>query len=424
MLRIAVIGLGYVGLPVALSLARKFPGTVGYDIDARRVAALSRGEDWTAEVEAAALKDTPLKFSADESDLKGADVFIVCVPTPIHDDRRPNLRPLESASETVGRALKPGAIVCYESTVYPGLTEEFCGPILARVSGLVQSKDFKLGYSPERINPGDKEHTFEKIRKVVAGEDDATAKTLADLYGAVVTAGIHLAPSIKVAEAAKVLENTQRDLNIALMNELAVICDLMNIRTRDVLDAAGTKWNFLNFTPGLVGGHCIGVDPYYLTSKAQEMGYHPEVILAGRRINDSMGAYIAQRLVRMLGAAPRPLRDSKVAILGLTFKENVPDLRNSRVPDIIRELGLFGIVPTVCDPHADAADARHEYGLTLGDSTALRDLDAMVLAVPHREYLGNEKKLLAMLRPDGVLIDVRSALAPSRMPAGLNYWSL
>jgi UDP-N-acetyl-D-galactosamine dehydrogenase len=423
-MRIAVIGLGYVGLPVALSLARKFPGTIGYDIDTKRIAALSKGEDWTAEVDAAVLKDSPLKFSADESDLKGADVFIVCVPTPIHDDRRPNLRPLESASQTVGRALKRGAIVCYESTVYPGLTEEHCGPILAKVSGLTQSKDFKLGYSPERINPGDKEHTFEKIKKVVAGEDAATAKTLGDLYGAVVTAGIHLAPSIKVAEAAKVLENTQRDLNIALMNELAVICDLMNIRTRDVLDAAGTKWNFLNFTPGLVGGHCIGVDPYYLTSKAQEMGYHPEVILAGRRINDSMGAYIAQRLVRMLGASPRPLRDSKVAILGLTFKENVPDLRNSRVPDIIRELSQFGIAPVICDPHADAGDAKHEYGLTLGDSNALRDLDAVILAVPHREYLADEKKLLGMLRPDGVLIDVRSALTPSRLPTGLNYWSL
>lgn len=424
MQRIAVIGLGYVGLPVALSLSRKFPGTVGYDIDARRIEALSRGEDRTGEVEQAILKDAPLKISADESDLEGADIFIVCVPTPIDDERRPNLRHLESASQIAGRALKRGAIVCYESTVYPGLTEDYCGPILARTSGLAQGKDFKLGYSPERINPGDKEHTFEKIKKVVAGEDQATANTLAEVYGAVVTAGIHLAPSIKVAEAAKVLENTQRDLNIALMNELAVICDLMDIRTRDVLDAAGTKWNFLDFSPGLVGGHCIGVDPYYLTAKAQELGYHPEVILAGRRINDSMGPYIAQRLVRMLGAAKRPLRDARVAILGLTFKENVPDLRNSRVPDIIRELSQFGITPVVCDPHADAGDAQREYGLTLGDSGSLRDLDALVLAVPHRAYLADEKALLAMVRPDGVLIDVRSALSPSRLPAGLNYWSL
>jgi UDP-N-acetyl-D-galactosamine dehydrogenase len=422
--KIAVIGLGYVGLPVALALARKFPGTVGFDIDARRITALSKGDDWTAEVDAAAITQSSLKFSADEADLKGMNIFIVCVPTPIHEDRRPNLRPLESASQTIGRAMGAGAIVCYESTVYPGLTEEYCGPILARVSGLVQGKDFKLGYSPERINPGDKEHTFEKIKKVVAGEDTATARILGDIYGSVVTAGIHLAPSIKVAEAAKVLENTQRDLNIALMNELAVICDLMNIRTKDVLAAAGTKWNFLNFTPGLVGGHCIGVDPYYLTSKAQEMGYHPEVILAGRRINDSMGPYIAQRLVRMLGGMPRPLAQMRVAILGLTFKENVPDLRNSRVPDIIRELGGFGIVPMVCDAHADAAEAKHEYGLTLGDSAALRDLDAVVLAVPHKQYMADEKKLFAMLKPDGIMIDVRSAVSPSAVPFGMQYWSL
>jgi len=424
MLRIAVIGLGYVGLPVALSLARKFPGTVGYDIDARRIAALAKGEDWTAEVDASVLHQSPLKFSGNENDLKGADIFIVCVPTPIHEDRRPNLRPLESASQAVGRALKRGAIVCYESTVYPGLTEDYCGPILAQVSGLTQGKDFKLGYSPERINPGDKAHTFEKIKKVVAGEDEATARTMGEIYGAVVTAGIHIAPSIKVAEAAKVLENTQRDLNIALMNELAVICDLMNIRTKDVLEAASTKWNFLNFTPGLVGGHCIGVDPYYLTSKAQELGYQPEVILAGRRINDSMGPYIARRLIRMLGDMPRPMRDAKVAILGLTFKEDVPDLRNSRVPDIARELNQFGVTPMICDPHANAGEALQEYDLTLDDGAALSDLDALVLAVPHRRYLADENRLFAMLRPDGVLIDVRSALAPSRVPAGLRYWSL
>jgi len=424
MLRIAIIGLGYVGLPVALSLARKFPGTVGYDIDARRIAALRNGEDWTAEVDASMLRSSTLKFSGSEDDLKGADIFIVCVPTPIYEDCRPNLRPLESASETVARALKKGAIVCYESTVYPGLTEDYCGAILARVSGLTQGKDFKLGYSPERINPGDKEHTFDRIMKVVSGEDNDTARTLSDIYGAVVTAGIHVAPSIKVAEAAKVLENTQRDLNIALMNELAVICDLMNIRTKDVLDAAGTKWNFLNFTPGLVGGHCIGVDPYYLTSKAQELGYHPEVILAGRRINDSMGPYVARRLMRMLGDLSRPTRDARIAILGLTFKENVPDLRNSRVPDIVRELGLFGLTPTIYDPYADKDEALREYGLVLGDDAALRDLDAVVLAVPHRKYLADENELFAMLKPDGILMDVRSALVPSRIPPGLRYWSL
>jgi UDP-N-acetyl-D-galactosamine dehydrogenase len=424
MMRIAVIGLGYVGLPVALNLARKFPQTVGYDINARRVAALVKGDDWTAEVGAEALQKTALKFSASEDDLRDVDVFIVCVPTPIHEDHSPDLGPLKLASETVGRALKNGAIVCYESTVYPGLTEDYCGPILAHVSGLAQGRDFKLGYSPERINPGDKQHTFDKIKKVVAGEDEATANVLCDIYGAVVTAGIHRAPSIKVAEAAKVLENTQRDLNIALMNELAVICDMMDIRTRDVLEAAGTKWNFLNFSPGLVGGHCIGVDPYYLTFKAQEMGYQPEVILAGRRINDSMGPYVARRLIRMLGGLSGPVRDARVAILGLTFKENVSDLRNSRVPDIIRELGLSGIAPLVCDSYADKEDALREYGLVLAEDTALRDLDALVLAVPHQHYLADESKLFAMLKPDGILIDVRSALVPSRVPTGLRYWSL
>ena len=424
MTRIAIIGLGYVGLPVALGLARRFPGTIGFDIDETRIAALSRGEDRTAEVDADVLKQTSLNFSSREEDLKGADIFIVCVPTPIDGDRRPDLRPLQSASETVGRALKKGAIVCYESTVYPGVTEDVCGPILARVSGHAQGKDFKLGYSPERINPGDKEHTFEKIRKVVAGEDLPTAHRLAEFYGAVVTAGVHLAPSIKVAEAAKVLENTQRDLNIALMNELAIICDLMGIRTKDVLQAAGTKWNFLNFTPGLVGGHCIGVDPYYLTSKAQELGYHPEVILAGRRINDSMGAYIARRLVRFLSDLPRPLREARVGILGLTFKEDVPDIRNSRVPDIVRELRIFGVEPMVSDPHANSQEVQHEYGLALADRSMFRDLDALMLAVPHKRFLSDRNGLFTMLKPDGIVIDVRSALAPAEIPANLRYWSL
>jgi UDP-N-acetyl-D-galactosamine dehydrogenase len=422
--RIAVIGLGYVGLPVALGFARHFPGTVGYDIDVRRIAALQAGEDWTAEIDFRTLRQAALKLTAHADDLKNANVFIVCVPTPIHADRRPDLRPLQSASEAVGCVLKSGDIVCYESTVYPGVTEEVCGPILARISGLKQGVDFKLGYSPERINPGDKEHTFEKIKKVVAGEDEETAHKLAQIYGTAVAAGIHIAPSIKIAETAKVLENTQRDLNIALMNELAIMCDLMNLRTKDVLEAAGTKWNFLNFTPGLVGGHCIGVDPYYLTSKAQELGYHPEVILAGRRINDSMGAYIARRLVRLLGDIPGPLRDARVAILGLTFKENVPDIRNSRVPDIARELRQFGIVPIVCDTHADLEEVAREYGLTLSDVAQCRDLDALVLAVPHTDFLIMPRKLFAMLKPDGVVVDVRSALSPSELPAGLRYWSL
>jgi UDP-N-acetyl-D-galactosamine dehydrogenase len=422
--RIAVIGLGYVGLPVAVAFARQFPGTLGFDIDTKRVEELRQGIDTTKEVEPDVLRDCGLKVSASLEDLRGFDVFIICVPTPVHEDRRPDLRPLQSASQTVAKVLTKGGIVVYESTVYPGLTEEVCGPILAKASGLKQGVDFKLGYSPERINPGDKEHTFERIKKVVSGEDGATAKILAELYGAVVPAGIHVAPNIRVAEAAKVLENTQRDLNIALMNELAIICDHMNIRTRDVLDAAATKWNFLDFRPGLVGGHCIGVDPYYLTSKAQEMGYHPEVILAGRRINDSMGAQVARRLVRFLGAGSRPLRDARVGILGVTFKENISDIRNSRVPDIIKELKTFGIEVLLHDPLADAHAVHHEYGLTLCDISQIQACDGIVLAVPHAHYVGDPKLLWSMLNEDGVLIDVKSALDPELVPTSLRYWSL
>jgi UDP-N-acetyl-D-galactosamine dehydrogenase len=294
MRKIAVLGLGYVGLPVAVAFAEHFPGTIGFDIDTRRIASLRGGEDWTGEIGGNRLKASGLVVTSELSQLKNCDTFIVCVPTPIHKDRRPNLEPLRSASESVGQMMRKGALVIYESTVYPGVTEEYCGPILARVSGLKQGRDFKLGYSPERINPGDKEHSFERILKVTSGEDAETAETVAELYGTVVTAGIHRASSIKVAEAAKALENTQRDLNIALMNEMAIICDVLKIPTRDVIEAAATKWNFLKFTPGLVGGHCIGVDPYYLTSKAQELGYNPQVILAGRRINDSMGKELAR----------------------------------------------------------------------------------------------------------------------------------
>ncbi|MBI3675778.1 MAG: nucleotide sugar dehydrogenase [Proteobacteria bacterium] len=422
--RIAVVGLGYVGLPVAIAFAEKFPGTIGFDISARRVNALRAGEDWTGEIESGRLKNSGLHVTSNAADMGDADVFIVCVPTPIHEDRRPDLTPLQSASQTVGKVLRKGGVVVYESTVYPGLTEEVCGPIVAKSSGLKQGVDFKLGYSPERINPGDKEHSFEKIKKVVAGEDDATTDLLCELYASVVTAGVHRAPSIKVAEAAKVLENTQRDLNIALMNELAIICDLLGIRTKDVLDAAGTKWNFLKFSPGLVGGHCIGVDPYYLTSKAQELGYHPEVILAGRRINDTMAAQIAQRLVRSLSDLPRPLREAKVSILGITFKENVPDIRNSKIPDIVRELRKFGIEAHIDDPLADRAEVTHEYGLNLCGPSALKDCDALVLAVPHRSYLQDETRLWSMLRDGGVLVDIKSAINPGRVPRSLRYWSL
>jgi UDP-N-acetyl-D-galactosamine dehydrogenase len=422
--RVAIIGLGYVGLPVALGFAAKHPGTIGFDIDAERVTALAQGEDWTGETSRAELQAVQLNLTHREDDLKGADVFIVCVPTPIDDQKRPDLRPLRGASETVARALKRGSIVCYESTVYPGLTEDFCGPILAQVSGLSQGSDFKLGYSPERINPGDKEHTLQRIVKVVAGEDSATAATLARLYGSIVPAGVHVAPSIKVAEAAKVLENTQRDLNIALMNELALICDRLDIRTMDVLKAARTKWNFLPFSPGLVGGHCIGVDPYYLTTKAETMGYHPDVILAGRRINDGVGAFIAQRLVRFLSRNTTPLADARVAILGLTFKENVSDTRNSRVPDIVRELENFGVRATVSDPKARPEEAVHEYGIALTDLGQVANLDALVLAVPHKEFLAEPAKLFARLKPQGVFIDVKSVVEPASVPKGMTYWSL
>jgi UDP-N-acetyl-D-galactosamine dehydrogenase len=422
--RIAVVGLGYVGLPVATAFAEAFPGTIGFDVDPRRVATLKQHQDWTGEIAPERLKACGLAITSEISDLAGCDVFIVCVPTPVYKDRRPDLGPLESASELVGTVLKPGGIVVFESTVYPGVTEEFCGPILARASGLKQGKDFKLGYSPERINPGDKEHSFERIVKVVAGEDAETTDTLASLYGTVVKAGTHRAPSIKVAEAAKVLENTQRDLNIALMNELSIICDLMGIRTHEVLAAAGTKWNFLKFSPGLVGGHCIGVDPFYLTAKAEELGYHPEVILAGRRINDSMGARVAQRLVRFLSDRPCPLSQARVGVLGLTFKENVPDIRNSRVPDVIAELAKFGIEALAHDPYADPRQVAHEYRLDLADLAEYRDLDALVLAVPHAAYLSDTGALFRRLRPNGIILDIKSALSPGLVPQGMKYWSL
>ena len=419
--RIAVIGLGYVGLPVALAFGRKFPSVVGFDTDPRRVEALAAGNDWTDEAAAADFKNSRVLYTHKIEDLRGADVFVVCVPTPIDHQKRPDLTALRAASETAGKTLKRGSIICYESTVFPGLTEDFCGPILAEAAG---HRDFKLGYSPERINPGDREHTLERITKVVAGEDKETAETLARVYGAIVPAGVHIAPSIKVAEAAKVLENTQRDLNIALMNELALICDRLEIRTADVLKAAKTKWNFLPFTPGLVGGHCIGVDPYYLTTKAEALGYHPDVILAGRRINDGMGAFIAQRLVRFLSARGTSLKDARVAILGLTFKENVSDTRNSRVPDIVNELKAFGVSASIVDPRARTEDVVHEYNIALAGLSGLRDLDALVLAVPHRDFLNDKSALFAKLKHNGILIDVKSALEPAEVPSHLTYWSL
>lgn len=423
--RIAIVGLGYVGLPVALGFAGTHDGVVGFDISERRIEELRRGFDRTHEVSTDVLASTTMSFTADPADIADATFIVVTVPTPIDGNRQPDLRPLRLASETVGASLQRGAVVVYESTVYPGVTEEFCGPILERASGLRLGVDFTVGYSPERINPGDREHTLEKTVKIVAGSDAATLERVATAYEAIVHAGVHRAPSIKVAEAAKVIENTQRDLNIALMNELALIFDRLDIRTKDVLAAAGTKWNFLPFSPGLVGGHCIGVDPYYLTAKAEAVGYHPQVILAGRRINDGMGAFVARSVVKKLSQLDKPIRGAKVAILGLTFKENVPDLRNSRVPDIIDELRQFGVEPMVHDPRADAEEARQEYGLRLCSLDELAELDAMILAVPHAEYLQlPREQLFGMLGDKPVLADIKSVLEPSEIPESFAYWSL
>ncbi len=423
--RVAVIGLGYVGLPVALGFARKFPGTIGFDINEAKVKELASGFDRTGEIDAATLKGVPLEITSDPARLKQATFFVVAVPTPVDVDNRPDLTPVVKASETVGKALKKGDVVVYESTVYPGVTEDICGPILAKVSGLARS-DFFLGYSPERINPGDKLHTLERITKVVSGEDEKTLERVAATYGAIIDAGVHRASSIKVAEAAKVIENTQRDLNIALMNELALIFDRMGSRTRDVLAAAGTKWNFLKFTPGLVGGHCIGVDPYYLTTKAEQLGYQPQVILAGRRINNSIGPYIAQRAVKLLIHAQKQVKGARVGVMGLTFKEDVADIRNSKVPDILTELREFGMEPMLTDPYADPHETKHEYNLGVSKLEELVDLDVLIHAVSHKQYLDMPmESLLARIKPGGVLVDVKSALDPKKIPAGrVHYWCL
>lgn len=423
--KIAVIGLGYVGLPVALAFANKFPDTIGFDINSAKVDELRGGIDRTGECAMDELTRSSIHFTSNPEDMRSATFFVIAVPTPIDKAKRPDLSAVKGASEIAGRVLQPGAVVVYESTVYPGVTEDICGPILAKESGLKQGADFKLGYSPERINPGDKEHCLHLITKIVSGEDEETLERVADTYGKIIDAGVHRASSIKVAEAAKVIENTQRDLNIALMNELAHIFDLMNIPTKDVLDAAGTKWNFLKFTPGLVGGHCIGVDPYYLTAKAEELGYHPQVILAGRRINDEMGKYIAGKMIKMMIRTHGNVRNSYVGVLGLTFKENVPDLRNSRIPDIISELEEYGVVPLIHDPMADPDEAKHEYGIDLVSWDDLIDLDGMIFAVPHKSYLDMGcEDIVRRLKWGGVLVDVKSALDANRIPDDITYYRL
>ncbi len=422
-MRVAVVGLGYVGLPLAVALARAHE-VVGFDVSADRVAALREGVDWTNEVPAEALRAASLALTNEAAELRGSEVFIVTVPTPIDLATRPDIDAMLKACALDGPALSQGASVVFESTVYPGVTEEVCAPALEQASGLKAGEDFKLGYSPERINPGDKAHPLEKIVKVVAGQDSETLDKLADLYGSIIEAGIHRAPSIKVAEAAKVIENTQRDLNIALMNEVAKICHLLGIRTRDVLDAAGTKWNFLKFYPGLVGGHCIGVDPYYLTAKAEQLGYQPEVILSGRRVNDGMGAYLAQRVVKLIVGNGQPVSKARVGILGFTFKENVPDIRNSKVIDIFRELKEFGIEPMVHDPRADAAAVREEYGVELAPLDDLTNLKALIYAVGHDDYRPLHGRISDMVADGGVIADVRSLLDPASVRSDIRYWSL
>lgn len=407
---IAVIGLGYVGLPLAVEFAKKYT-VIGYDINPERIAELSIGRDHTLEVSAEELRQSTIKFSCDGDELKRANVFIVTVPTPIDSAKRPDLGPILGASQSVGKVLKKGDLVIYESTVYPGCTEEDCVPVLEKHSGLKFNVDFFCGYSPERINPGDKEHTITKIKKVTSGSTSETARRVDALYGSIITAGTHMTSSIKVAEAAKVIENTQRDINIAFVNELSLIFNRIGIDTKEVLEAAGTKWNFMKFTPGLVGGHCIGVDPYYLTHKAEMLGYHPQVILAGRRINDGMGAHIAQQTVKHLIHKGHQIRGAKALVLGLTFKENCPDIRNSRVVDIVRELRDYQIEVDVYDPWADPLEVEQEYGLRMATAEKIKNVtayDAVILAVAHRQF--RELPLEGLCSGKCVVFDVKGIL--------------
>ncbi len=424
--RLAVVGLGYVGLPLAVAMSRHFE-VVGYDQKAERIAELRAGKDRTLEVSEEEMARVKVRYTSDPKDLAACRMIIVAVPTPIDQYRIPDLGPLKGASETVGRHLEKGSCVVYESTVYPGATEEVCVPILEEASGLSAGRDFTVGYSPERINPGDRQHRLESIVKVVSGSDADTARLLSRVYAQVVSAGVHTVSSIKVAEAAKVIENTQRDLNIALMNELSMIFDRMKIDTQEVLRAAGTKWNFLPFTPGLVGGHCIGVDPYYLTFKAESMGYHPEMILAGRRINDNMGKHIAERTVKLLIEEGRQVRGSSVGVLGVTFKEDVPDIRNTRVVDIIRELSDYGVRVKIHDPLADPEEALAYLGVQLENLEALSGVDAVIVAVIHDHYrkMGLEKIAALCRNSTPLVVDVKAGfdVAEARLKK-IRYWRL
>ncbi len=418
---LAVIGLGYVGLPIALAFSRKIR-VIGFDISAPRVELMKKGIDPSNELDAQAFKGCDIQFTANPEDLRAASFYVVAVPTPVDQHRVPDLTPLVKASETLSRVLKVGDYVVYESTVYPGCTEEDCLPILEKGSGLQLGRDFKLGYSPERINPGDTVHTLANVIKVASGSDPEAAEEIALTYELVVEAGVHRAPSIKVAEAAKIIENTQRDLNIALMNELSKIFDKIGINTYDVLEAAGTKWNFLKFQPGLVGGHCIGVDPYYLTYKSMELGYTPQIILSGRRVNDAMAAYVARRTVQFLLASGANSRDARVLVMGATFKENVSDIRNSKVADVVHTLQEFQLTVDVVDPHANAEEVKHEYGFDLKPAIE-GPYDAVILAVSHREYLNRDEAWFQrFVKPDGILVDIKG-LYRGKIHS-LRYWSL
>jgi UDP-N-acetyl-D-glucosamine/UDP-N-acetyl-D-galactosamine dehydrogenase len=420
--RIAVIGLGYVGLPLALEFAQKF-SVIGFDISEERVALMKKGVDPSNELDSALFQDRDILFTADPADLKKAHFFIVAVPTPVDEHKVPNLRPLISASETIGRYLKKGDYVVYESTVYPGCTEEDCIPILEELAGLKAGVDFKYGYSPERINPGDKERTIDKILKVVSGNDAEALEEISQVYASIITAGIFKAANVKVAEAAKVIENTQRDLNISFMNELSIIFDKMGIDTNDVLEAASTKWNFMKFSPGLVGGHCISVDPYYLLHKSKQLGYDPQVILSGRRINDGMPGFIAKRLVQMLIHKGKGPGQSKVLVMGVTFKENVSDIRNSKVVDLVRELMQFSVNVHVTDSYASPNEVAHEYKLTLIDNVS-NDYDAVVVAVGHDEFKEKDAKYFkSIMKEDPILMDLKGIYS-FEQSNGLTYWRL
>ncbi len=430
---LSVVGLGYVGMPIAIAFAKEGVKVVGFDINAGKIKAYQEGKDPTGEVGDETIRETKVHFTADPEALREARFHIVAVPTPVHEDHTPDLSPVISATRLLGRHLAPGSVVVYESTVYPGVTEEICVPILEKESGMTCGRDFKVGYSPERINPGDKEHRLDSIVKIVSGMDEVTLNTVAEIYGMVAKAGVFRASSIRTAEAAKVIENSQRDINIAFMNELSIIFHRMGIDTKEVLEAAKTKWNFLPFEPGLVGGHCIGVDPYYLTYKAGQLGYHSQVILSGRRINDGMGKYVAESLVKAMIRENIPVKDAKVGILGITFKENCPDTRNSKVADIIRELQEYGITPLVCDPQADAAEAGRLYGVELKPREALKELDALIVAVAHEQFKQlSETELAGFFKPSQgeqsgsrrVLFDLKGILGEYRVKGDYAYWRL